>query len=64
MSDPRIPELAERLRKLHNSIRPQLAKAQQDELLELAIGLGLVALDQKRIEEARCESSSQATEVS
>lgn len=64
MSDPRIPDLAERLRKLHNLIRPQLAKAQQDELLELAIGLGLVALDHKRTEEMQCESSSQATEVS
>lgn len=59
----RTQDLAERLRLLHNKIRPQLARKHQDELLELYIGIGMIALDQKR-EATRCASSSADTEDS
>ncbi|MFD9069170.1 hypothetical protein [Streptomyces lasiicapitis] len=39
-----LPDWAERLRKLHNEIRPLLPKEQQDELLDLSIAFGMEAL--------------------
>ena len=43
-----LPELAERLRLLHNRVRRHLPTADQDELLELTIGLGMAALELSR----------------
>lgn len=42
INDRRLADYAERLRRLHNTVRPLLPAAQQDELLELAIGVGLL----------------------
>jgi len=39
-----LTEYAQRLRRLHNQVRPLLPAAEQDELLELAIGVGILAL--------------------
>lgn len=41
--EQRLADYAKRLRRLHNAVRPLLPEAQQDELLELAIGVQLLA---------------------
>jgi len=42
LNNLRLADYAERLRRLHCTVRPLLPAAQQDELLELAIGVGLL----------------------
>lgn len=43
INERRLADYAERLRRLHNTVRPLLPAVQQDELLELAVGVGLLA---------------------
>lgn len=47
----RLPEWAEKCRLLHNRVRRLLPEADQDELLELSIALGMAALEQKAANE-------------
>jgi len=42
INDRRLADYAERLRRLYNTVRPLLTTDQQDELLELAVGVGLL----------------------
>lgn len=60
--NPQLQDYAERVRLLHNRIRCRLPRAEQDELLELAIGLCMLALVDRRTE--TCASSSPEPGVS
>lgn len=43
-----LGDYAERLRRLHNRVRPRLDPADQDEMFQLTISIGLAARQQAR----------------
>jgi hypothetical protein len=50
----KLADYGERLRTLHNRVRPLLPEAQQDELLELAVGVALLALNDGPSDVCQC----------